>query len=99
MFWACFAGIFALFGSLFIVIRSVKKYRADRRRLRLQGEEVSQVEYNGYGSIPRSKVVSRGGEAAGRSASHSSVRRNEDPFAERLFVGSEQFPDQPRWFL
>jgi hypothetical protein len=78
-------------------MRSVKKYRADRSRLRLQGEEVSQVEYSGYGSIPRSKIVSRSNEAAWRSGSHSSLRT--DPFGERAFVGSEQFPDPPRWIL
>jgi len=43
-FWASFAGIFALFGSLFVVLRFVKKYRADHRRLRLQGEENAIVE-------------------------------------------------------
>ena len=78
-------------------MRFVKKYRADRRRLRLQGEEVSQVENSGYGSIPRSKVGS--GEAVGRSASYSSVRRTEDPFGERSFIAHEQLPDQPRWFV
>ena len=77
-------------------MRFVKKYRADRRRLRLQGEEVSQVENSGYGSIPRSRVGS--GEAAGRSASYSSVR-TEDPFGERSFIAHEQLPYQPRWFI
>jgi hypothetical protein len=80
-------------------MRFVKKYRADRRRLRLQGEEVSQVEYSGYGSIPRSKVVSGSSEAVARSVSHSSVRGTEDPFGERSLVAHEQLLDQPRWFI
>ncbi len=95
MYWTCFAAIFALFGSLFVVVRFVKKYRADRQRLRLQGEEVSQVDSRHYGSISQSKPVTindgvvRGPPAYGTS----------DPFGERSFVASENLPDQPRWFL
>jgi len=81
-------------------MRFFKNYRAERRRLRLQGEEVSQVvEYSdcgGYGSIlPKNK----GGTCGGVTFPTSSMRRDEDVYGERAFVASEQLADQPRWFL
>jgi lysosomal acid phosphatase len=38
-FFYCFAAIFAVFGTIFMTGRAIRKRRAERRRLRLQGEE------------------------------------------------------------
>jgi len=95
MYWTCFAAIFTLFGSLFVVMKFVKKYRADRQRLRLQGEEVSQVGSRRYGSISQSKPVTINGGVFHEPPVHGT----DDPFGERSFVASESLPDQPRWFL
>jgi len=105
-FYTCFAAIFALFGSLFVTMKFVKKYRADRRRVQLQGEEVSQVVQVGsnYGSIPPSRKelrkVVRGFGSVGRGTSLKSLEADPlDPFGERPFVPADYYPEQPRWIL
>lgn len=99
-YWACLAAIFTLFGSLFIVVRFVKKYRAERRRLKLQGDEVSQVDYSDYGSIPRSRFVTANSEAVRDAHNrHTASGTENDPLGELSYVPSDYYPEQPRWFL
>lgn len=96
-YWACLAAIFTLFGSLFIVVRFVKKYRAERRRLRLQGDEVSHVDYSDYGSIPRSRYATL--HITSVSDVHNRYETENDHFGEHSYVPSDYYPEQPRWFL
>jgi len=51
-FYTCFAAVFALFSALFFTMKFVKKRRADRRGVQLQGEEVSQIVQVGSNCYP-----------------------------------------------
>ncbi|KAF9525011.1 histidine phosphatase superfamily [Crepidotus variabilis] len=104
-FFACFGAIFAVFGTLFIIMKSVKKVRAERRSLRLRGEEVSQVGCANYGTISRPRPEMR--MAKGASKHVSEPFNVLDAAAESFDMGDQMCPDmeieyipeQPRWFI
>jgi len=81
----------ALAGMLYASMTLYRKRRAEQRRVKLQGEEVSQVVYADYGSIARPSI--RGTE---REINPITL---DDSFGEQTFVGSEYYPERPRWIL
>ncbi|KAF8959984.1 histidine phosphatase superfamily [Flammula alnicola] len=80
----------ALAGVIFTSVQFIKHRRAAQRRLKLQGEEVSQVVYADYGSITRAAKASEEGV-------HGTTLGN--PFDEHVFVGADYYPERPLWIL
>ena len=88
VFQNCILSLGATMLVIFGLVKFIKNRRANQRRPRLAGEEVSQVVSNTYGSIkPR-----RGEENVVHDA-------GKDNFGERRFAEENYCPDYPRWFL
>ena len=85
-------GFLALGGLLFSAVSFMRKRRAEQRRLRLQGDEVSQVVRADYGSITYPARRSGGGV-------HGDGPTVSDPLCEQTFAGAEYYPEHPRWIL
>ncbi|RDB20580.1 Testicular acid phosphatase [Hypsizygus marmoreus] len=87
---AAFTGAFAFVGmlALFMVAKLIKRSRARAReaRLRLPGDEVSEVV--SYGSIPRERIEWYAGDPTTQIAP-----------GDRPYIAAANFPDHPRWFL
>lgn len=83
-------GCLALTGFLFSIGQFIRRRRAEKRRLRLQGQEVSQVVHADYGSI-----VLRAGSAEDAQPHGSSV----NSYDEHAFAGEDYYPERPLWIL
>ncbi|PPQ80102.1 hypothetical protein CVT25_001470 [Psilocybe cyanescens] len=79
----------ALGGLLFSAAMAVKKRRAEKRRLRLLGSEVSQVVFADYGSVVHSTRYLR----------DIPTSTLDDSFGEHPFAGIEYYPENPVWIL
>ncbi|KAH9485762.1 hypothetical protein JR316_0002677 [Psilocybe cubensis] len=79
----------ALGGLLFSAALAVKKRRAEKRRLRLLGSEVSQVVFADYGSVVYST----------RNQRDIPISTLNDSFGEHSFAGVDYYPENPVWIL
>ncbi|KAF9479385.1 phosphoglycerate mutase-like protein [Pholiota conissans] len=85
---SCIALASVVFGAHFFF----KNRRAEQRRLRLQGQEVSQVVYADYGAIVRPSAA-----AAPTEDVHQYGAVN--PYDDHAFVGEDYYPERPLWIL
>ncbi len=89
-FFVYLVGTLAITGFLFAVGQLIRRRRAEKRRVRLQGQEVSQVVHADYGSI------------VPRAASAEDARTYGSPaksYDEHAFVGEDYYPERPLWIM
>ncbi|KAG6876229.1 hypothetical protein C0992_000412 [Termitomyces sp. T32_za158] len=89
---AAFTGTFAFVSllALFMLTKFVKRSRARAReaRLRLPGDEVSEVTVVNYGAISRERAEWYGGDLTSGNTQ-----------GDRPYVAAAQYPEHPRWFI
>ncbi|KAF4620911.1 hypothetical protein D9613_001070 [Agrocybe pediades] len=94
--FAYIMGLAALAGMLFSGMTLYKKRRAEQRRVKLIGEEVSQVVYAHYGSVSRPSIITVRGVPEREPYPTSN---SDDAFGEHAFVGEDYYPEHPQWIL